>query len=207
MTPLSGLAGAFLHLETPATPMLLQLANPVRQLFVINGLHSGQPACCIKVHHAVLDGQAGMLLAQALFDLNKQLRAMPRRAAEPAELPGLAELAAAARQHDAAQYIKQLRRLPEVVKTPAGLFGRTAPAGPGPHGQNVAFGPKPPLNLPLTGQRGSAAVAGPLAVLKALAVAHQAKPNDIVLLPQGRWRPCGGAGGQGHQRSAGSDGA
>ena len=116
MTPLSGLDGALLHLEAPATPMLLQLANPVRRLFVLDGLHSGQRAYYIKVHHAVLDGQAGMLLAQALFDLNKKPRAMPRRVAEPAELPGLAELAAAARQHDAAQYIKQLRRLPEVVK-------------------------------------------------------------------------------------------
>ena len=29
MTPLSGPDGAFLHLETPATPMPLQLANPV----------------------------------------------------------------------------------------------------------------------------------------------------------------------------------
>ena len=157
MTPLSGLDGVFLHLETPETPMHvaslhvfdlpprytgdfhadvkrqiaerlhlapvftrrlasmpLQLANPVWvddvdvdldyhvqrvtlarpgtqaqleacaarlhaevldrsrplwRLYVIGGLATGQVAYCIKVHHAVLDGQAGVLLAQALFDV------------------------------------------------------------------------------------------------------------------------------------------
>ena len=36
---------------------------------VIDGLASGQVAYYFQVHHAVLDGQAGVRLSQALFDL------------------------------------------------------------------------------------------------------------------------------------------
>ena len=151
---------------------LLDRSRPLWRLFVIDGLHSGQWTCYIKLRHAVLDGQAGVLLAQALFDVTKKPRAMPRLAADPGKHPGLAELAAAALKHDAVQYIKLLRHLPDVVRTLAGLFGPAgggrarpvagSPAGQGPLDQNFAFGPKTPLNVPITGQRGFAALSIPL---------------------------------------------
>jgi WS/DGAT/MGAT family acyltransferase len=160
---------------------LLDRSRPLWRLFVIEGLQSGQAAYYIKVHHAVLDGHAGVLLAQALFDVTSKAGRIRRGAAAHAEHPGLATLAAAALKHDAGQYIKLLRHLPDVAKTLAGLF-RGAP-GPtrGQLGQNFVFGPKTPLNVPITGARGFAALSIPLDTLKQLAAAHEAKLNDIVL--------------------------
>ena len=166
---------------------LLDRGRPLWRLYVFDGLASGQAAYYIKVHHAVLDGQAGVLLAQALFDVTAVARRVPRGNAAHGEHPGLAALAAAALRHDAGQYIELLRHLPEVVQTLAGLF-RAAPGEPtGRLGQNFSFGPKTPLNVPVTGARGFAALSIPIATLKALALAHDAKLNDIVLAL------CGGA--------------
>ena len=57
---------------------LLDRSRPLWRLVVIDGLQSGQAAYYFKVHHAVLDGQAGVLLAQALFDLTPKPRRIAR---------------------------------------------------------------------------------------------------------------------------------
>jgi WS/DGAT/MGAT family acyltransferase len=289
MTPLSGLDGAFLHLETPATPMhvaslhlfdlppgdrgdfhdrikrlmahrlhlapiferklapmplqfanpawvhdahvdldyhvqrvtlpapggqaeledlaaqlhgeLLDRSRPLWRLYVIDGLPSGQAGYYIKVHHAVLDGQAGVLLAQALFDVTAKPRVVPQPqrggARHEDEHPGQAALAAAALKHDAAQYIKFVRHLPDVVRTLGALVmagaARGAHAAQGAQGtparaastagfgQNFAFGPHTALNVPIGGERGFCGVSLPIAALKQLGAAHDAKINDIVL--------------------------
>jgi len=166
---------------------LLDRSRPLWRLAVLDGLQSGQVGYYIQVHHAVLDGQAGVLLAQALFDVTPVPRRVPRDAGHHGEHPGMGELAAAALKHDAGQYIKLLRHLPDVVKTLAGLFGAMPEGAKGRLGQNFSFGPKTPLNVPITGERGFAAVSIPMATLKQLAAAHEAKLNDIVLAL------CGGA--------------
>jgi WS/DGAT/MGAT family acyltransferase len=163
---------------------LLDRNRPLWRLYVIDGLASGQAGYYIKVHHAVLDGQAGVLLAQALFDVT----AKPRAVARPghgvaAEHPGMGELAAAALKHDAAQIVKFVRHLPDVVSTLAGLVGAGS-SGAKPSagmGQNFGFGPRTPLNVSITGERSFAAVSLPMDALKQLAAAHDAKLNDIVL--------------------------
>ncbi len=165
---------------------LLDRSRPLWRLAVIDGLQTGQAAYYIKVHHAVVDGQAGVLLAKALFDLAPKARPA-RGTGAHAEHPGMAELAAAALKHDAGQYIKLIRHLPDVVKTLAGLF-RVAPGQTkGQLGQNFSFGPKTSLNVPITGRRGFAALSIPIDLLKELAAAHEAKLNDIVMAL------CGGA--------------
>ena len=170
---------------------LLDRHRPLWRMAVIDGLASGQMAYYFQIHHAVLDGQAGVLLAQALFDVTPKPRALPRARATAVEHPGVVELAAAALRHDAAQYVKVLRHLPDVARTLAGLIGGPPGAkkaeAPGGLGQNFSFGPKTALNVPVTGERGFAAVTLPLVALKALAEAHEAKLNDIVLAL------CGGA--------------
>jgi diacylglycerol O-acyltransferase / wax synthase len=159
----------------------LDRSRPLWRLAVIDGLETGQVAYYIKVHHAVVDGQAGVLLAQALFDLAPKPRRIPRGEKPLAEHPGMAALAAAALKHDAGQYIKLVRHLPDVVKTLAGMFGAAPAKAQGRLGQNFSFGPKTALNVPITGERGFAAVSIPLETLKALAAAHEAKLNDVVL--------------------------
>jgi diacylglycerol O-acyltransferase / wax synthase len=180
-------------LPSPGTPVQLQelagrlhaelmdRSRPLWRLAVIDGLQSGQVGYYIQVHHAVLDGQAGVLLAQALFDITAEPRRVLPGQRLPGEHPGRAELAAAALKHDAGQYIKLLRHLPEVLKTLGGLFGARAAKARGQLGQSLAFGPKTPLNVPITAPRGYAAVSIPLASLKKLAQAHEATLNDVVL--------------------------
>jgi diacylglycerol O-acyltransferase len=160
---------------------LLDRGRPLWRLYVIDGLQSGQVAYYVKVHHAVVDGLAGVVLAQALFDLTPKPRRIPRSPRAQAEHPGLLELAAAAFKHDAGQYIKLVRYLPDVVKTLAGMFGARPVQTNGQLGQNFSFGPKTPLNVPITGERGFAAVSVPLDALKQLADMHDAKLNDVVL--------------------------
>ena len=167
---------------------LLDRQRPLWRLYVIDGLASGQAGYYIKVHHAVLDGQAGVLLAQALFDVTATPRAVPRPGrGVAAEHPGMGELAAAALKHDAAQIVKFVRHLPDVVGTLAGLLGgRGGSSGGGAKpsagmGQNFGFGPRTPLNVSITGERSFAGLSLPLDALKQLAAAHDAKLNDIVL--------------------------
>jgi diacylglycerol O-acyltransferase len=160
---------------------LLDRKRPLWRIAVIDGLQTGQVAYYLQVHHATLDGQAGVLMAQTLFDLTPQPRRIPHGHVPDAEHPGMVELAAAALKHDAGQYIKLLRHLPDVVKTLAGMFGTGSGQAPGQPGPNVSFAPKTPLNVQITGERGFAALSVPLDTLKQLAAAHEAKLNDIVL--------------------------
>jgi WS/DGAT/MGAT family acyltransferase len=174
----------------------LDRARPLWRLTVFDGLPDldgrRQAGYYIKAHHAVLDGQAGVLLAQALFDTTPTPRVVRRpKQAEPDESPGTAELAAAALRHDAGQIIKLVRHLPDVLRALSGLVGAgQAPAGaakPGAEagtagaGKNFALGPHTALNVPITAERGFAALSLPMAELRRLAAAHDAKLNDIVL--------------------------
>jgi WS/DGAT/MGAT family acyltransferase len=186
---------------------LLDRSRPLWRVAVIDGLHNGQVGYYFKMHHAVFDGQAGVLLARLLFDdearPRRALSAPPPPPAAPAEPePALALRVAAALKHDAVQYLRLLQRLPTVLPAvlsvlwPAVLrsaAGRVAEPRPGRRAstgalaQNFSFGPRTPINGPITGERGFAGVTLPLAPLKRLAELHDAKLNDIVLAL------CGGA--------------
>jgi WS/DGAT/MGAT family acyltransferase len=165
---------------------LMDRSRPLWRMYVIDGLQNGQVGFYMKAHHAALDGQAGVLLARAMFDLTPRPRAVrrpPGAGAGHGEHPGTAELAAAALSHDAGQYVKLVRHLPDVVRTLAGMF---VAAGSGDAekarlGQNFAFGPRTPLNVPITSERGFSGLSLPLDVLKQLAAANDAKLNDVVL--------------------------
>ncbi len=162
---------------------LLDRSRPLWRLTVVDGLASGQMAYYFKVHHAVLDGQAGVLLSQALFDPTRKPHTVPEVAPASGEHPGAIELAAAALSHDAGQVIKLVRHLPDVVSTLAGLWSRDAPPEPigAAPAQGLHFAPRTRLNVPITAERGFAALSVPLDGLKRLAKAHGATLNDIVL--------------------------
>lgn len=163
---------------------LLDRSRPLWRLYVIDGLQDGQVGYYIKAHHAALDGQAAVLLTRALFDLTPRPRAVRRShgcGVGHAEAPGVTELAAAALRHDAGQYIKLARHLPDVVRTLAGMFGASGDGADAHLGQNFAFGPRTPLNVPITAERGFSGLSLPLDELRRIAAAHEAKLNDIVL--------------------------
>jgi WS/DGAT/MGAT family acyltransferase len=162
---------------------LLDRSRPLWQLTVIEGLADGQVGYYFKVHHAALDGQAGVLLARTLFDLTPRPPALRRIRGAAAEHPGMIELGAAALRHDTGQYLKLVRHLPDVLRWLAGLFAapELQDQREGQLSQNVAFGPHTALNVPITAERGFAGLSLPLDALKGLAAAHDAKLNDVVL--------------------------
>ncbi|MDP2132435.1 MAG: wax ester/triacylglycerol synthase family O-acyltransferase, partial [Sulfuritalea sp.] len=185
---------------------LLDRARPLWMLYVFDGLDGGARAYYFKIHHAMLDGQAGVALASALFDVAPQAASLRRRprvvAAEP---PGILALAAATLRHDAAQYASLVRQLPGAVRTLAAIVGnsvassvanaagnaagkagaRSSSGGAAPSlaelRRSLSFGPRTPLNVAITAERGFATAAVPRAELKAIAVANAATVNDVVL--------------------------
>ena len=186
-------AVAALHAET------LDRRRPLWRMYVFDRLADGRFAYYFKIHHAMLDGQAGVALAGAMFDVSPEplpTGKSPRasRAGAVAEDPGVVQLAAAAFRHDAAQYVKLVRELPGVVRTLAGIVGNSVRSSVrkaqsadadaatfGELGRSASFGPHTALNVAIGPERGFATAAVPRAGLKAVAGAHQATVNDVVL--------------------------
>ena len=109
---------------------VLDRTRPLWKLYLLDGLADGKKAYYFKIHHAMIDGQSGVVLARALFATSPavpgrrrgaSLRAGKTAASAEHHAPGTLALAAAAFRHDAAQYIKLVRALPGVVRTLAGI--------------------------------------------------------------------------------------
>ena len=173
---------------------LLDRSRPLWMLYVFEGLASGDKAYYIKIHHSLLDGQAGAALASLLFDLSPtppRAKRTPLQTKAAEQRPGVLTLAAAALRHDAGQYMKLVRHLPDVVRTLAGMVlsdGKPAASRSSPKTsiggelwRNFSFGPRTPINAAITGERGFAAASIPLAEVKAIAATHEATVNDVVL--------------------------
>lgn len=165
---------------------LLDRRRPLWMFYLIEGLASGQLAWYSKVHHAALDGAAGVQLANALLDATPQPRRVPAaQRGRLEETPGTGALVSAALRSTTAQYVKLIRHLPEAARVLAGMVGKSRGGPPG-HARlalrrNVAVGPRTPLNVALTAERTFATASIPLAEVKAIADRHDAKVNDVVL--------------------------
>jgi diacylglycerol O-acyltransferase len=163
---------------------LLDRRYPLWELTIIDGLATGEIALYLKIHHAALDGVSGMALAAALFDETREPAQVPadwRERIGEAENPGVGQRLGAALRQTASQCVSAAKALPAGLQLLAGLFkadGKDKSAG---MRQNLAFGPKTPLNVPITGERGFSAVSLSLAGVKEIARRQDATLNDIVL--------------------------
>jgi diacylglycerol O-acyltransferase len=157
---------------------------PLWQVAIIEGLASGEIGLYLKIHHAALDGVSGMALAGGLFDATAEPGEVPadwREKAGKAEDAGLGRRLAAAFRHTAGQSVKLARHLPAGLQLLAGMV-KSAGQGTAPGmGQNLAFGPKTPLNVPISAERGFAALSLSLVGVKEIARRHGATLNDVVL--------------------------
>jgi len=194
--------GSWLQLQSVVANLhaeLLDRTRPLWKLYVLDGLASGEKAYYFKIHHAMLDGQSGAALADALFDTSPDATtrspAEQQAATQFHSKPGALRLVAAAFKHDATQYVKLVRDLPGVMRTLAGLVrssgeqARPTAAKQGkPAGKrSMAFGPKTRLNITIGHEREFAAATIALAEVKAIANFCEATVNDVVLTV------CGGA--------------
>ena len=165
---------------------LLDRGHPLWMFYLIEGLASGRVAWYSKVHHASLDGAAGVQLANALLDPTLEPRriAPPRR--RPLEAtPTRGQLVGAALHNNAGQYARLLRHLPELARVvgafaDAGL-GATADSDPAGARRRRTLSPRTLFNVAVTSERSFATASISLAEVKAIAERHQATVNDVVL--------------------------
>lgn len=165
---------------------LLDRSRPLWEFYIIEGLHTGQPAIYAKVHHAAVDGQAGVALAKAIYDLTPEPRQikLPRRQRSNQYQLGVAELATAAMQNTVQQYVKLITTIPNAMRAMASVavpkFGEASPTRFG-LPKNWRLGPKTPLNVSITNQRAFAARSVSLDEVKQVAKRGEVTLNDVVM--------------------------
>jgi WS/DGAT/MGAT family acyltransferase len=179
--------GTMAQLETLVARLhseLLDRERPLWRFHVIEGLATGEVAWYSKIHHATLDGAAGVKLAEALLDPAPRGRRIakpaPRRLEEP---PGLGELLTAAIAKSMAEYGKFLRAIPDAVRVLDGGVEAIASLAspPGGRRKGLPIGPSTRFNVPIGPERVFATASIPLDEVKAVAKRHDAKVNDVVL--------------------------
>ncbi|HRQ97366.1 MAG TPA: wax ester/triacylglycerol synthase family O-acyltransferase, partial [Candidatus Accumulibacter phosphatis] len=162
----------------------LDRRRPLWELAIIDGLADGEVAIYLKVHHAAVDGISGLGLAASIFDAGPEPWPVPadwRSLIGEAERAGIGERLASTLRHTAAQSVKLLRHLPSGLRLLAGLAGRGGARPAAGMRQNLSFGPRTALNVPISAERDFAAVSLPLAGVRAIAERHAATLNDVVL--------------------------
>ncbi|MDF3933903.1 WS/DGAT/MGAT family O-acyltransferase, partial [Pseudomonas citronellolis] len=166
---------------------LLDRSRPLWEITVIDGLRSGEVALYAKVHHANVDGQAGIELVRALFDDVPSGRkippAQPKLRRNTYQL-GVAELAGAAVRNAGRQYIKLARMVPDMLRAGRSVLPVVGDASLR-NWRNLdprkLLAPRTPLNVAITNQRSFAGRTVPLAEIKEMARALDVSFNDVVM--------------------------
>jgi len=172
-------------------PVLLDRHRPLWKMHVIEGLpRTGQGRKQVglytQLHHAAVDGQAAVALANVLFDLTpvpRQLEIRPSRRTRTFRLE-MVEMLRDALGNEVSQVARIARNLPATLGTVVGTAKSALSLNTllGKGSGNVALAPATPMNVTVNPARTFAAVSVPLAELKALAHAHGATLNDLVLV-------------------------
>ncbi|GCL64038.1 WS/DGAT/MGAT family O-acyltransferase [Pseudaquabacterium pictum] len=170
---------------------LLDRSRPLWEFYVIEGLADGRLGFYSKVHHAAVDGQAAVAMANSVFDLTPEPRRVkpPRARRGHRYQLGVAELLGAALSNQARQVVEFAKLLPPLLGAASGAAvdaarqalaqrraGGAATAGP-----KLKMAPPTPFNMPITNQRAFAGVALPLGEVKAIGKGLGGSINDMVM--------------------------
>jgi diacylglycerol O-acyltransferase / wax synthase len=188
--------------------ILLDRSRPLWQFYVIEGLSGGRAALYSKIHHAVVDGGAGMLLTKAMYDIRPQpvpppapLASAPpppvasEPAAQPSALPAsLPEAASAVVDlyfHLIRTQIEMAQKVPAMLRAGANLLvpGIGQPGGSllsqlwplSSKPQVPLIAPRTIFNVQIASERSFAAAPLKLGEMKRAGKALGAKLNDVVM--------------------------
>jgi diacylglycerol O-acyltransferase / wax synthase len=175
-----------LHVE------LLDRRRPLWKFHVIEGLSAAadghqRVAMYTQLHHAAVDGQAAVALANAILDMSAEPEARDIKASsrEKQFKLSMVEMISGAITSEVQQITHLIRSLPETAGSLGGAAGRMAARSALISGRkamgSLGLAPRMALNEPVTAARAFAAVTLPLPELKALGKAHEATLNDVVL--------------------------
>jgi WS/DGAT/MGAT family acyltransferase len=157
--------------------------RPLWELHVIEGLQAGRLALYVKTHHAGLDGASAQLFLMSFVDAGRPAAAGARGKAPappPAEEPTTRELLAAGLRHQAGQFVQ----LPALARRLGGSAIASARDVRSALASLTSGGPptpRTPLNVAISGERSFASIACDLALVKAIARAHDATVNDVIM--------------------------
>ncbi len=186
--------GTFAQLEAMVGDLhsvVLDRSRPLWQFTVIDGLADGRLALYSKVHHAAVDGGAGMVITKALYDVTETPRDVgPAPAPKPKAAKPTMEQRAIVGLNDL--MANMIRQHITVMTAGAKLMGSLASAlipgaskgeekVPGAPAIPNLVPPKTPFNVTITGQRSYAARSVPLDEAKFVAKATGTKINDVVM--------------------------
>jgi len=175
-------------------PVLLDRRRPLWKFHVLEGLAPAadgrkRVAVYTQLHHAAVDGQAAVALANAILDTEPHPPPLETRTSKRKKVFRLemTEMLRGALANQAQKVAGIVRELPSTVGTlggtAKGVIQRSALFGGKKGGvSNVTLAPRTALNASVTAGRAFAAVSIPLPELKALGRAHGATINDMVLM-------------------------
>jgi diacylglycerol O-acyltransferase / wax synthase len=164
---------------------LLDRSRPLWEFYVLSGLQSGQLGFYTKIHHAALDGQGALVLAQALLDVTPAGRTVeppPPHERAPYQ-PPVSRMLRAALFDTLSQCVKLVRGVPTGLRVAAGLLAPSRDE----HGKRhilpgkLSMAPRTPLNVSITNQRAFATVSIDVKQAQAVGDAFDATLNDAVL--------------------------
>ncbi|MDO9072769.1 MAG: wax ester/triacylglycerol synthase family O-acyltransferase [Rubrivivax sp.] len=174
-------------------PVLLDRNKPLWKMHVFEGLAPGangrrRVALYTQLHHAAVDGQAAVALANALLDVTPEPRAIEMRPSKRKRVFRLemTEMLRGVLGSQAQKVAAIVRNLPATVGTLKNAATAAVSASElltGKKGSgNITLAPRTPLNVSVTAARAFATVTLPLPEVKALGRAFDATVNDMVLM-------------------------
>ncbi|MCP5283935.1 MAG: wax ester/triacylglycerol synthase family O-acyltransferase [Burkholderiaceae bacterium] len=174
-------------------PVLLDRKRPLWKMHVFEGLAPSpegrrRVGLYTQLHHAAVDGQAAVALANLLLDVTPEPRRIPLKTSKRQKTfeLGMVEMLRGALGAQAMKVAQIVRELPSTVGTlknaAVGVATRSALFGGKGGPSNLALAPRTPLNVSVTPQRAFAALSLPMADVRALAHALDATVNDLVLM-------------------------
>ena len=161
----------------------LDRKKPLWQFTVIEGLENRQVALYSKVHHAAVDGGAGMVITKALYDLTEVPREVePPQPKTPERKPTDIERAILNVNTVMSNAVRQqLTMIENVPKMMGQMVDMVAPVLTGKVGLPQLLAPRTPFNVTVEAKRSYAARSISLPEVKAICKATGTKLNDVVM--------------------------
>lgn len=161
----------------------LDRQKPLWQFTVIEGLEGRQAALYSKVHHAAVDGGAGMVITKALYDVTDQPREVdPPEPKKPTRKPSDLERAILGISDVAANMARQqLTMMENIPKMLGQVSDMVAPVLAGKVGIPQLLAPRTPFNVTVEAKRSYGARSISLKEVKAIGKATGTKLNDVVM--------------------------
>lgn len=182
-------------------PVLLPRDRPLWKFHVFTGLADGpegqkRVAMYTQLHHAAVDGQAAVALAQAILDLSPAPREIPTApVGKPRQALGMAGMLRGALANQFGLVMAAVKAIPATVGVLSQMAGdsaggtaramRSRLAGEGASAKrvsNLGLAPRTRLNATVSDTRAFASISLPLAALNAVRRRHHASLNDAVLM-------------------------